>query len=561
VIKNIAVVAHFDAEDVLESNFVELLSCLDQVVDLTFLVTTSDIDTSKIPDFRNVVTIKRPNIGYDFYSYRVGIQHALRYCDLQNIILLNSSIVLLKPEQFTGALRRMITLREKFDVVGSTSSSQIAWHLQSYFLLIGCKVLFSDWFMSFVKGIVPQNTKMEIILKYEIGLSQAFVEHEIETTTIFVPSEKQLASARSEWTKKQVHLLGATEEEAAKSAEQVNLTHFLAEPIAYQLGYIKSELLRDNPHQVSLDFVKDLVTGDKDKELQEMVLRARGHYCQGQDNLATLTVDHAVFSKMHRATLGHARRIGVNIAVVLHIYYVELIDEICEFLRNIILPFDVYVTTPSEGDVTRILNCLSGVGQSVTVYMTKNAGRDVGPFISLFRSGILDDYASVLKLHSKKSTYSNRGAVWRTSLFQELAGSSLVVQRALNLLTSSSAGIVGPHNSYLTHDDYWGANRERVRHLLMSMDMEKSEQIFELGFFAGSMFWFKPSALQPLKIIPEAELIFEPEAGLQDGTLAHSLERVFCPMARGRGFKTTSVTLAGQEIHDRDTSQNRVPVL
>jgi len=561
MIKNIAVVAHFDAEDILESNFVDLLSCLDQVVDLTFLVTTSDIDTSKIRGFRNVITIKRPNIGYDFYSYRVGIQHALQYRELQNIILLNSSIVLLESRRFVDALHRMIVLGREFNVVGSTSSLQISWHLQSYFMLIGREVLFSDWFMTFVKSIVPQNTKMEIILKYEIGLSQAFVEHKIETTTIFAPSEKQLASARSEWTKKQINMLGVADEEAVKHAEQVNLTHFLAEPIAHQLGYIKSELLRDNPHQVSLDFVKDLVTRNKEEKLQEMILRARKHYYQGQDNLATLTDDHAALPQMRQATLGHARRKGVNIAVVLHIYYIELIDEICETLQNIILPFDVYITTPSEGNVTKILNYFSGVGQSVTVYITKNVGRDIGPFISLFRSGIMDGYTSVLKLHTKKSTYSQQGAAWRNSLFQELAGSSLVVQRALNLLASSNAGIVGPHNSYLTHDDYWGANRERVRHLLISMDMEKAEQVFELGFFAGSMFWFKPSALQPLKIIPETELTFEPEAGLQDGTLAHSLERVFCPMVRGHGFRTTSVTLAGQEIHGGDTAQNRVPVL
>ncbi len=75
------------------------------------------------------------------------------------------------------------------------------------------------------------------------------------------------------------------------------------------------------------------------------------------------------------------------------------------------------------------------------------------------------------------------------------------------------------------------------------------------------MFWFAPDALKPLATVAEDQLAFEPEVGQQDGTLAHALERVFAPLARAQGFRTTSLDLKGAEIADTDTSGNRVPVL
>jgi rhamnosyltransferase len=85
--------------------------------------------------------------------------------------------------------------------------------------------------------------------------------------------------------------------------------------------------------------------------------------------------------------------------------------------------------------------------------------------------------------------------------------------------------------------------------------------VIPLGFFAGSMFWFNPAALAPLHAIPQGHLAFEPEAGQQDGTLAHAFERIFCNIARSTGYVTTSLTLGGEEIDSTATDCNTVPVL
>jgi lipopolysaccharide biosynthesis protein len=87
--RNVAIVAHFDANGLLENNFRDVLSCIEQVCDRVILVTTSDIDLKSTTDFSNLTVIKRPNIGYDFYSYRVGLQNAFCDSDIENVILIN----------------------------------------------------------------------------------------------------------------------------------------------------------------------------------------------------------------------------------------------------------------------------------------------------------------------------------------------------------------------------------------------------------------------------------------------------------------------------------------
>ena len=256
-----------------------------------------------------------------------------------------------------------------------------------------------------------------------------------------------------------------------------------------------------------------------------MLARSRPRYQSDNENVwSSLSVGPCLPLDTRRGYAATAH--GVRLAVVVHLYYADLTGQISSYLRNILDPFDVYVTERAiRRCIPAIFDAFTGVAQSVTVALCENRGRDIGPFLSLYRSGAFDQYAAVLKVHSKKSRYSEQGSFWRDQLFSSLVGNSFAVKNILKLLRRGDVGIIVPHGYYLTHDEFWGANRSKVDHLLRSALREQGEP--ELGFFAGSMFWFKPVALRPLKSIPEDDLKFEPELGIQDGTLAHALERIF----------------------------------
>lgn len=252
-------------------------------------------------------------------------------------------------------------------------------------------------------------------------------------------------------------------------------------------------------------------------------------------------------------------RPGVELAVVIHLYYMDVLPELSSLLRNVTRPYDLYVTTPHAHAVSLVEASFRSHSDGLVVCLSENRGRDVGPFVRLVRDGRLKSYSVALKLHSKKSVYSDKGSHWRQSLYEKLLGSTETVQSTLELFNQELIGMVGPHDYYLSDTAFWGANELMVRKIMDAAGDAGGGGT--LGFFAGTMFWFRPAALRDLVALPEAVLAFEPEKGMQDGTLAHALERAFTMMVRHAGYVTTSLELGGRDIQREQTFGNRVPVL
>lgn len=555
-----AVVAHYDVDDKIDANFRVILSALEQVCDQIILVSTSSIPAAEIPKSHKITTILRPNIGYDFYSYRVGLDEVERQGDVGRVFIVNSSFFLLDRNKFLAALNEMLS-KDKNAVIGITASKQIFLHMQSYLMLLGKNVFDAVWFKDFVNSIQPHNSKFEIIINYEIGFSRLLLANHIKLVRLFVPTWSVKLSAMLNWGLKLIELNGLASISRGilfKHIREINWVHFGAEEIVWQFGFVKSEVVRTNPHQVKLAFIEKQADANLVANMKEALRRTFGNYEASADGLTKLVLQKFPLCKVQS---GRVARPGVRVAVVVHLFYEDLLEEITAELGNIIEPFDVFVTTPFEGALPNIINTLSSRAQAVTVYLIENKGRDIGPFILLYRTGILDPYTAVLKLHTKRSKYSSNGDFWRREIYRGLLGGSKLTHDIINLLEQPNIGMVGIGQYYLSHEQYWGADKDNVIKLLLEMNVVKQDEEPQLGFFAGSMFWFKPLALSPLKTISADHLIFPPENGMQDGTLAHAVERVFCNVSRQQGFAVTSLLLAGVDITNVETVNNKVPVL
>ncbi|MNZ23890.1 Rhamnan synthesis protein F [compost metagenome] len=563
--KSAAVVAHFDVNDHLEDNFRTVLSCLGARFDHVILVSTSSLDDSELISIgNNILLIKRPNFGYDFYSYKVGLHHARELGCNQQILLVNSSFVVCDDEAFSETLSKLLNAGNEQDVVALTESLQFQWHLQSYLILLSSRTLQLGEFREFWDRVQPLNSKLEIILSYEIGLSRLITEHQLHATALFKPKFSERINAYSKWFRIITRNMGWLSWITAKPIhhlKEVNWTHFGAKYIAKEFGVIKTEVLRNNPHELDTNEILSNCTLTLHESIKKLLNNAQLHYSVESSGLSVLKAAAPSIPSIRFLRYGNSSSNGVRIAVVLHLFYADLLSEIVGYLRNIVEPFDIFVTTPFEADIPCILRQLSPLAHSVTVCHSENRGRDIGPFVALLRSRQLDQYTAVLKLHSKKSKYSENGSLWRNTLYQDLMRDSLTIQRIIKIFETNKIGLLGPHPFYLSHDDFWGANRNTVCRLLEKTYANESSRDISLGFFAGSMFWFTPAALSPLQELDESELSFEPESGMQDGTLAHALERAFCPIARSQGYITTSLELNGQEIESTDTHANKVPVL
>ena len=82
----IAIVAHHDIQNSWDKNFLELLRVLSDTADRCIVVTTAKSMDLLPESLRHITLIKRPNVGYDFYSYRVGIYMALSYDNVEGVL-------------------------------------------------------------------------------------------------------------------------------------------------------------------------------------------------------------------------------------------------------------------------------------------------------------------------------------------------------------------------------------------------------------------------------------------------------------------------------------------
>lgn len=214
-----------------------------------------------------------------------------------------------------------------------------------------------------------------------------------------------------------------------------------------------------------------------------------------------------------------------RIAVLVHLYYPDLWDEVVHYLGQIPEPFGLFVSlcTDTGAGFER------GVRErfpNADVRTFTNRGRDMAPFVEFLRDGCFDRYEYVCKIHTKKSLHRTDGDRWRGTLFQQLLGAPPIVREILDAFEQDPRiGLLGPANQLEIDEESWGSNRDRMIDLAGRMGVVPEQVTLE--FFRGSMFWFRPRALAGLRALGLRHAEFEDEGGQLDGGLHHVLERLF----------------------------------
>lgn len=237
---------------------------------------------------------------------------------------------------------------------------------------------------------------------------------------------------------------------------------------------------------------------------------------------------------------------GIRAAVVAHVYYPDLLDEVLAAWRCCPDGTALHITVPPDrvGELDARLP-----PDHVFVHTYANRGRDIAPFLSLLASGVLDRYDAALKLHTKRSPHLLTGTHRRRLLFAALAGNPGNVAHVLAHFRDRTVGIVGWGLAHRTHPRHWGRNEAPTRALVARMRTSALESPMTLSYFEGSMFWFRPAALAPISALALAPTDFQAEPMPADGDLAHAVERAFNATARIAGFRV--VTLSGRDIAPR----------
>jgi GT2 family glycosyltransferase len=224
-----------------------------------------------------------------------------------------------------------------------------------------------------------------------------------------------------------------------------------------------------------------------------------------------------------------------DVAILFHVFYIDIWKEIKNYLDQLNISYDLYITIPESMKDKDIISIFSD-HPNVTIYRTENRGRDVLPFLQVMNIIGVDTYKYICKLHTKKTGNSPLGQTWRKLLYFDLLGSQKLVNDIITLFDNDdSIGIVTGKNTILDSERYAYGNSEKIDLLAKKLDIIYDQNYL---FPAGTMFWIRASLLRPMvDLFINNQLEFEEEKGQKDDTLAHAIERFFGIMAQANKQK------------------------
>jgi rhamnosyltransferase len=115
--------------------------------------------------------IARDNIGYDFFSYKVGLnQLGSAVGQYSLIVLLNSSVICLEPRKLLERLDKLSWVDH--DIWGASKSEEGGSHLQSFLVAFGATAIRSEAFGNWWTSLQPLSVRADVIKHQEIGMSQ-----------------------------------------------------------------------------------------------------------------------------------------------------------------------------------------------------------------------------------------------------------------------------------------------------------------------------------------------------------------------------------------------------
>ena len=174
------VFAHYDKQCIIDDYVIYYLKELKKNSTNIVFVSDCDLPQEELNKLKDITdnAIAKHHGEYDWGSYKIGfkfIEENINLEDIDELVFCNDSvygpIYPLQPYinkmsesefDFTGFLEN------KFEPKGEKSKH----HIQSWFILFKKQVFSSDIFKEFMHSVKKEDSKEQIIIKYEIGCSE-----------------------------------------------------------------------------------------------------------------------------------------------------------------------------------------------------------------------------------------------------------------------------------------------------------------------------------------------------------------------------------------------------
>ena len=517
--KRLLLYVHFNKYNKISEHVYYQLEKMNPLFSKVIFISNSKLSESEVIKLRQKQLIdefiQRENIGYDFAAWHDG----MAFEGFENLKTYDS--VTAMNDTCFGPLWDMAPVYDKYesdekvDFWGMTNHRAIDAghiyideHLQSYFISFKKSIVISEVFQEFWKSVEAYTDVQKVIDNYETQYTKRFVDAGFRYASVLntVPIADNFF--HSNFTIHYPHVLLDNHVPFIK-IKTFDLTQHLA---PYLLKEI--ERVSNYPTKLILDHMSDISLPTPPYLLDRKVLK--------------------VVEKEYSNTK--------KVAVHLHTFYVDLLEEFLNQFENFHFDYDLFLTTDTEAKKAEIESILEKNGKIAQVFLTGNRGRDIIPMLKLKEE--LSSYDYIGHFHTKKSPEYPYwvGDSWRNELYQMLIQSADNI--LANLENNDNLGLViadiPSFFRYTKIVDPWNENRfaDGMNELWERMNLERQIDFNNLSTFImsyGTFIWFKRDTLKPLfdLELTDDEIPSEP---IPQHTILHSIERILVYLAWANNY-------------------------
>ncbi|MBQ8660315.1 MAG: hypothetical protein IJ473_01890 [Alphaproteobacteria bacterium] len=216
------------------------------------------------------------------------------------------------------------------------------------------------------------------------------------------------------------------------------------------------------------------------------------------------------------------------ILVHCHIYYTNLYEELETCIKNITVPFELYITMVEKN--ISLINKINKSFPNAKIEIVENRGFDIAPFIHILNKVNLNNYSYIIKLHTKRDineyvfyNYHNlSNNHWRKYLLSFIS-SKKNFEKTISILSKNKN--IGMCSNYkvICSKTKFKKIKSKIDEIFKKLNLTLKTK----KYVCGTMFIAKSELFIPIQKLNLSIYDFEKPLNHNDGTLAHIFERIF----------------------------------
>lgn len=532
-VKRLGIFFFYDKDGIVDDYVLYLLDDLVKSLERIIIVCNGLLNKEGREKFKKYTdeVFVRENKGFDVWAYKTALEYVGwdKLAEYDEAVLLNSTImgpVYPFSEMFAEMDRRDVDFwgitkygKEEIDPFGCNPYNYVPEHIQSHFMVFRQSFLKSIELKMYWDEMPEIDSYIKSVGYHESAFTKRF-EDKGFTWDVYVDTDEYK---------------GLTTYPLIFYPKDLIVNHRC--PIFKRRGFFQDYdyVVTNTVGQGSMELYKYLCeSGIYDvRMIWQNILRT----CSQADIARNLHLNYVLPTRNEPEPLLEKIAAESKVALVMHLYFPDLLEDSLGWASAMPENTDVYITTNTEEKKKEIEAVFSALKcRKLDVRVIENRGRDVSSLLVGVRDVVMD-YDYVCFVHDKKTAQVKPGSVgegFAYKCFRNTLYNRRYVLEMIRLFKENPRlGIASPpapnHGDFFPGLGYeWTHNYEATKKLAdelkikVILDPEK-EHLAPLG----TMFWFRPEAMRPLFAKEWKYEDFPKEPNKVDGTLLHAVERLY----------------------------------